>query len=318
MRARWLALLLSTALLAAPTGRAHAGGDTHYQDVLIGDRAAGMGGAFTALSGEAAAAYYNPAGIIATTSSTLLQVSMSAYKLRRKTAEVADLCGTRLTSDEDAFFGFPATFGFAKQLGQGRVRHAVGITIAVPYLDKAAQIFSQKDVRCGPVALGMGGSNLMVDRTLWMGLTYAIRPWRWLQAGLTLGTTVRAWSFSQLLTLYTDQQGKQYNPGVDFVSGEAKLVNLFFQLGVIVAPTRGLRLGVSLTPPHVRLLGKGSLDVMLATVDPADWQQSFSSQLEDVPLADNISALLAIDGARCVVALNEGLNGSDACIVAIY
>jgi len=43
-----------------------------------------------------------------------------------------------------------------------------------------------------------------------------------------------------------------------------------------------------------------------------------SSQLEDVPLADNISALLAIDGARCVVALNEGLNGSDACIVAIY
>lgn len=43
-----------------------------------------------------------------------------------------------------------------------------------------------------------------------------------------------------------------------------------------------------------------------------------SSQLEDVPLADNISSALAIDGARCVVALNEGLNGSDACIVAIY
>ncbi len=43
-----------------------------------------------------------------------------------------------------------------------------------------------------------------------------------------------------------------------------------------------------------------------------------SSQLEDVPLADNIDAALAADGARCVLALNEGLNCRDACIVAIY
>ena len=43
-----------------------------------------------------------------------------------------------------------------------------------------------------------------------------------------------------------------------------------------------------------------------------------SSQLEDVPLADNIDSALAVDGARCVVALNEGLNCTDACVVAIY
>lgn len=275
--ARWLAVTL----LFMAGGRARAGSDTHYQDVLVGDRAAGMGGAFTALSGEAAAAYYNPAGIIAD-ASTAIQVSMSAYKLRRKSAEVADLCGTPLSSDENAFFGFPATFGFAKQLGKGRVRHALGLTAVISSMDKTAQIYSLADVRCGPVAMGMGGSSLMVDRSLWTGVTYAVKPWPFLQAGMTLGLAMRAGSFSQLLTVVPKVQGTSYYPGVDFASGEAKLLSFFVQLGVIVEPLPGLRLGLSVTPPQVRLLGTGSLDVMQAAADPASWQQSFLAQLEGV------------------------------------
>ncbi len=40
------------------------GDEFHYRDILIGDRAAGMGGAYTAVSDDTAGLYYNPAGIV--------------------------------------------------------------------------------------------------------------------------------------------------------------------------------------------------------------------------------------------------------------
>jgi hypothetical protein len=43
-----------------------------------------------------------------------------------------------------------------------------------------------------------------------------------------------------------------------------------------------------------------------------------ASLLEDVPVADNIDSALVTGGAHCVLALNEGYNASDACILAIY
>ena len=37
--------------------------DNHYQNFLVGERAASIGGAYTALSDDASGAYYNPAGL---------------------------------------------------------------------------------------------------------------------------------------------------------------------------------------------------------------------------------------------------------------
>lgn len=38
--------------------------DFHYNSVIIGERASGMGGAYVAVSDDTAGLYYNPAGII--------------------------------------------------------------------------------------------------------------------------------------------------------------------------------------------------------------------------------------------------------------
>src|SRR3989338_10609470 len=35
----------------------------HYNNIIIGDRASGMGGAYTAISDDPSGLYYNPAGI---------------------------------------------------------------------------------------------------------------------------------------------------------------------------------------------------------------------------------------------------------------
>ena len=36
----------------------------HYKNLIVGDRASGMGGAYTAISDDPSGLYYNPAGIV--------------------------------------------------------------------------------------------------------------------------------------------------------------------------------------------------------------------------------------------------------------
>jgi hypothetical protein len=43
-----------------------------------------------------------------------------------------------------------------------------------------------------------------------------------------------------------------------------------------------------------------------------------ASMLVSVPVAENIDGALVVDGARCVVVLNDGFNPADAVVVAVY
>ena len=50
----WLILFVAPAVFAD---------DLHYVNMLVGNRAAGLGGAYTAISDDPTGCYYNPAGI---------------------------------------------------------------------------------------------------------------------------------------------------------------------------------------------------------------------------------------------------------------
>ena len=54
------------------------GGDGNYQNFIVGDQAAGMGGAVTALCRSVDACYYNPAGLADSPGSTI-SLSASLY-----------------------------------------------------------------------------------------------------------------------------------------------------------------------------------------------------------------------------------------------
>ncbi|MDD5630049.1 MAG: hypothetical protein PHU21_13355 [Elusimicrobia bacterium] len=79
MRSPVLAGAVCAALLL-PAAPARAG-YSNYQDVIVGERAAGMGGAFTALADDASAAYYNPAGL-ATVGSQNLSLSANVFDFK--------------------------------------------------------------------------------------------------------------------------------------------------------------------------------------------------------------------------------------------
>ncbi|MDD2897076.1 MAG: outer membrane protein transport protein [Desulfuromonadaceae bacterium] len=60
----------------------------HYNNILIGDRASGMGGAYTAVSDDPGGMYYNPAGIAYSTGKNL-SASVNAYSVSNRTYKSA-------------------------------------------------------------------------------------------------------------------------------------------------------------------------------------------------------------------------------------
>ena len=108
----------------------------HYNNILIGDRAAGMAGAYTAISDDPSGLYYNPAGIVFAPGRSF-SASVNAYQYSKKTYK--DVLGgngwERVSSNL-----LPNYFGVIQPLGKGKL----GFSYAVPdtRLENQAQTFN--------------------------------------------------------------------------------------------------------------------------------------------------------------------------------
>ena len=100
--------------------------DYHYTNLLVGDRASGMGGAYTAISDDATGLYYNPAGIVYTTVRNL-SASVNAYYDNVKTyKDVISGNGAGYVRKSSALL--PNYFGVVQPVGKFKI----GISYAVP------------------------------------------------------------------------------------------------------------------------------------------------------------------------------------------
>lgn len=82
--------------------------DTNYQNFLMGDRAAGMGGAVTASTADLDACYYNPAGLAAVIGSRIA-LSVSLYGIQ--SYRISDGLGPDEDFQARQFESIPSTFG---------------------------------------------------------------------------------------------------------------------------------------------------------------------------------------------------------------
>lgn len=96
----------------------------HYNNIVIGDRAAGMGGAYTAIADDPSGLFYNPAGIIYATTH---KISASANAFHTTTTTYKSVIGgndwirssTTLT---------PNFFGITRPLGKGTFGFSYAVT----------------------------------------------------------------------------------------------------------------------------------------------------------------------------------------------
>lgn len=117
--------LLGAAMLALFSFAATSGADEfHYNNILIGDRASGMGGAYTAVSDDPGGMYYNPAGI-AYSAGKSLSASVNAYSVSNRTYKGV-INGKDWTRTSSTLL--PNFFGIIQPVGKIKL----GFSYAVP------------------------------------------------------------------------------------------------------------------------------------------------------------------------------------------
>ena len=173
MRSRPALLLVAFAALAARPSRPRCD-ESNFRPYLVGSRAAGMGGAFTALADDGSGPYYNPGGI-AFVSRSQLSIAGSVYGIVSGTFDNALGIGTaRHDFSYRNLNIFPtATAGVWKLDDGARPDRAdvLSLGVFVPdalNVDARDQILSQQNA----VTL------VAQTQTVWVGLTYARRMGR--------------------------------------------------------------------------------------------------------------------------------------------
>lgn len=169
-----LAFLILVSLILTPAVMAD---EYHYNNILIGDRAAGMAGAYTAISDDPSGLYYNPAGIVFAPGRSF-SASVNAYQYSKKTYK--DVLGgngwERVSSNL-----LPNYFGVIQPLGAGKI----GFSYAVPDTRQENQAQTFNDISGTIIkryVINMNDS----DYTYNFGPSYAIK----LNDNLSVGATL--------------------------------------------------------------------------------------------------------------------------------
>jgi long-chain fatty acid transport protein len=148
----------------------------HYNNMLIGDRAAGMGGAYTAISDDATGMYYNPAGIVYVGDKNF-SASVNAYynQVKKFDNVIGNQPFERSSSALLANF-----FGIVKPFG----RYKVGFSYAVP--DAVSENQNQEFVGVSETLTRMVINLNNKDSTYNLGPSIAAEVNDGLSVGLTL------------------------------------------------------------------------------------------------------------------------------------
>ncbi len=158
----------------------------HYINSLIGERSAGMGGAYVAVSDDPSGCYYNPAGIVLTTQRRL-SVSVNAYHISTKTYEdvLPKTAGGSENWELESSRLLPNFFGIVHELGPGRIGFSYAVTDSI--LRDQEQVYYNIRSAIPGVYISRYVINIDdVDNTYNFGPSYALK----LSDDLSIGTTL--------------------------------------------------------------------------------------------------------------------------------
>ncbi len=216
----------------------------NYNSLLIGDRAAGMGGAYTALTGDpAGVSFYNPASLSRMRGTSLSASANVYHKYDIKYGEEEDsLLGAVLRVNRGAFKSIPSASGGLLSFR----RFAVGFSIIVP----DHHFFSGK-VRADSDTVSF---LTLADSSLWAGGNFAYNIDQKQSLGLTAYYTSRDY-----LRSVTDQTLVANASGALLSEEKAfKHNSLVYILGYFYQLDPHWSLGLSARFPSIEIYGQGS------------------------------------------------------------
>ena len=232
---------------------------------LLGEHANSLGGAFTAVADDPTAAYYNPAGLAAL-STSIFGANLDLYELSfydRKNA--LQVPGVEADVDTHLLSAVPSSFGVAWALRGGQ---GLAVSVLVPETEHLSGGATAE----GPTGVQGALELERTDRTWLVGPSYALRLGDTLSVGASLYYELR------LRHTTTRQRDGQAAPSqgatqlsrlsLDLTDERASHGALTGVLGVLATLGR-VRLGLSVYPPglplhdhcalyHARGLGAGA------------------------------------------------------------
>jgi long-chain fatty acid transport protein len=241
--------------------------DTNYQDYLLGHRAAGMGGAFTAIANDPSAGYYNPAGYVGFERLKVgVNLTVYGFEYRNGIGALArDAGGVSLERLE--FVLFPSTAGVASQFGgkdkKGRSVWGGGISFFVPtrtqirFRTGFSETLNTRR-RSAIVTLQRDGQSFVAGPSI-------ARRFGPVSVGISAYYTHRffSWQTANHLSLAECKVGAlqdcetiQTNGTTSSVEGWSGGLN--FRLGVLWKINKRLQLGLMASFSSIRLWGEGS------------------------------------------------------------
>ncbi len=170
----WRTLVLA---FASATAQQSTADEYHYNNMLIGDRAAGLGGAYVAVADEPAGLYYNPAGIVEGGKANL-SASMNAYHMAR--TQYKNVLGGKYDWIRSSAALKPNFFGISQPMGPGTFGLSYAVTDSI--VENQDQTFENIPVVGNQYTINYHNN----DSSYNIGPTYAARLGRRWSIGLTL------------------------------------------------------------------------------------------------------------------------------------
>ena len=208
----------------------------HYNNILIGDRSSGMGGAYTAISEDPSGLYYNPAGIVYASGNNL-SGSMNSYHNTSTTYK--DVLGGNQDWERNSSSILPNFFGIIQSLGEGKLGFSYAVTDDTQ--ENQDQTFTNILTTLGVAdTFKINFNNL--DSTFLLGPSYAKKITDDLSLGITLYGYFR--DQERILNLLLTYPSGDYDWTNQYL--HIKEVGLTPVLGVMWSPFDKVSLGMSI------------------------------------------------------------------------
>lgn len=273
-----LGLLFSAASYADPY---------HYENMLIGDRASGMGGAYTAIADDPSGLYYNPAGTVYVQGSS---VSGSMNAFHQTYTEYADVFGRGKSWKRRSSALIPNHFGIVQPLGKGMLGFSYAVTDSVQEdQDQVFRNLSFATVDGGTLQVDSYHINFNnQDVTYRIGPSYALA----LNDDFSVGLTLYGYYRKQELIL---------NQQVYYQDGRSLWTNQYFEidetgfepvLGLTWSPLPKLSLGLTLRQVMIQNSSARSQVTEYLSTDASILEPAVgtTSQQRDLPLNTRLGA----------------------------
>ncbi len=291
--------------------------DTSHQNYVLGGRAVGLGGAFTALGDDPSGIMYNPAGLIDALEPSL-QVSSNLYGLDVSSSGdvFGELAGA--VTDLDNVFAqlniIPSTAGFVdafgKRMPSGAARHAYGLGVFVPSFRSFAVETSGPGQAAGR---RLAYQRSVLDRTLQAGAAYSYRLDRVFSFGISVFGVYRALREIEQTSLSDDVEVAR-----SFTSAESSLslytISFVVAAGIKAKLSDRWSFGATVSAPSFSLMNGATLRVVQASAEPGSDPSYRIDAYRDLSAETRSAATVRIGVARtwpgvALLAVDLSLHG---------